>query len=131
MDWIDDVKLEPIKISFVNTWFIINEEEKTVGCKLRFNIKGSKDAIKIINDFADDKFREVTAYARLHEGDVFDIESGKKVARARAESMAYRRFERMLCRITCQLMGVIDSFADFNEKTHNVIESNNKYIGKF
>ena len=129
MNWKDDVKLEPIKISFEAPHFYTKEDK--VFCKLGFYIKGSDDVIRIIENFADAECCEVTAYAKLHPEDNFDMNAGMKVARARAESMAYRQFERMLCRITCRMMGVIDSFADFNEKTHNVIESNNKYIAKF
>lgn len=125
----EDVKLEPIKISFETPHFYTKDDK--VFCKLGFSIKGSDDVIQIIENFADADCCEVTAYAKLHPEDNFDINAGMKVARARAESMAYRQFERMLCRITCRLMGVIDQFVDFNEKTHNVIESNNKYIAKF
>jgi hypothetical protein len=125
------VKLESVKISFEEPCFYVKEEENKVFCKLGFYIKGPEDVIRIIENFADAECCEVTAYAKLHPEDNFDLNVGMKVARARAETMAYRQFERMLCRITWRLMGVIDAFVDFNEKTQNVIESNNKYISKF
>ena len=129
MDWKDDVKLEPIKISFETPHFYTKDDK--VFCKLGFSIKGSDDVIRIIENFADADCCEVTAYAKLHPEDNFDINAGMKVARARAESMAYKQFERMLNRITHRMMGVVDSFCDFSYKSDRVIKHNKEFISKF
>lgn len=127
----EDVKLEPIKISFDGTTYYAKEKANKVGCRLTFSIKGPDDVIKMLESFADEDLYEVVAETKLHPDDEFNFEKGCKIAQAKAENMAYRRLDRMLNRITHRLMGVVDSFCDFSYKSDRVIKHNKEFISKF
>lgn len=124
-------KLEPIKISFDGTAYYVNEKTNKVGCRLTFSFKGPDSVIKVLSQFADVECCEVLAEATLHPKDRFDVEKGVAVARAKAESMAYRKANNMFKRICGKLADVALSFKNFNDKTIRVIEHNNEYISKF
>lgn len=123
--------LEPIKISITNTTYYVNKKANTVGCHISFNIKGPDNAINIISLLFDHDCYEVTAEAHLNPDDNFDFEIGKKVARAKAESMAYKRVSRMLVRIAYKMNEAIMSFGEFIDKAERVINHNDKYLAKF
>ena len=123
--------LEPIKISITNTTYYVNTKANTVGCRLSFNIKGPDNTIDIISLLFDHDCYEVTAEARLNPEDNFDYEIGKKVARAKAESMAYKRVSRMLVRIAYKMNEAMMSFGEFIDKAERVIIHNDKYLAKF
>lgn len=90
-----------MKLSFYETTYYINETKKTVTCKVRCSLTADDKLMEMLSCltwFAD---KDVTA---LREGgplefvataytdpvDNFDVEIGKKIARAKAESMAYQ-----------------------------------------
>lgn len=123
--------IEPIKLSVRDTIFYVNEKTKAVGCKLYFDVKGPADVISVIKTFTDNSRYEVVAEARVNPEDTYNIEVGKKVARAKAESMAYRQLANILQRITYRLMTVLNSVDDFMYKTDAVIEHNNNYLATF
>lgn len=127
----EDVKLEPIKISFEGATYYVKEKTNKVGCRLTFSIKGPNDVIKMLESFVDEELYEVVAETKLHPDDEFNFEKGCSIARAKAENMAYRRLDRMLNRITHRLMGVVDSFCDFSYKSDRVIKHNKEFISKF
>lgn len=123
--------IEPIKISVTNTTYYLNKKANVVGCRLSFNIKGPDNVIKVIDALFDYDCYEVTAEAHLNPDDNFDFEIGKKVARAKAESMAYNRVSKLLARIAIKMTGVIESFTTFVDKADVVITHNNEYLSKF
>lgn len=123
--------IEPIKISVTNTTYYLNKKANVVGCRLSFNIKGPDNVISIIEALLDYDCYEVTAEAHLNPADNFDFEIGKKVARAKAETMAYNRVSRLLTRIAIKMTNAIDSFTTFVDKADAVITHNNKYLSKF
>jgi hypothetical protein len=122
---------EAIKLSVTDTIYYVNEKTKAVGCKLYFDVKGSRDAITVIKHFSDNNCYEVTAEARLNPGDTFDLETGKRVARAKAESMAYKRLNNLLYRISQRLLNVLSDIDNFAYKTDDVIEHNDNYLKQF
>lgn len=123
--------VEPIKLSVQNTVFYVNKKTNVVGCKLYFDVKGPSDVITALKSYADYPCCEVTAEAHLNPDDNFDVEVGKKIARAKAESMAYRRLANLLNRIAYRMLNVLDSFDDFMYKADSVVDHNNTYLATF
>ena len=123
--------LEPIKISVTGYNYYVNEAKKTVGCRMFFDIKGPDCVIKILEQFADTACCEVHAEAHLDPADKFDYKTGVRIARAKAESMAYRRANNLFKRICGKLADAAIAFANFDEKTAQVLDHNKEYIAKF
>lgn len=63
--------------------------------------------------------------ATCSENDAFDLEIGKRVARAKAESSAYRQINK---RINKALKQIEDLSVEFNDKTFAVEDHNWDYI---
>lgn len=131
MNKFNRTSLEPIKISFDTPIYYVNKKNNKVGCRLTFGIKGPASVIKVINAFTDEDCFEVVAEASLHPKDRFDVETGTAIARAKAETMAYRRVNRLFKRICGKLADVAIAFSDFDVKTATVINNNDKFLSKF
>lgn len=131
MNKFNSTMLDPIKISFERPVYYVNEKTNKVGCRLPFSIKGPNSVIKVIEAFADEECCEAVAEASLHPDDIFDIEKGVAIARAKAETMAYRKVNRLFKRICEKLSDVAIAFMDFEEKSLFVIDNNNNYLSKF
>ena len=131
MNNFNNTTLEPIKISFDTPIYYVNKKTHKVGCRLSFGIKGPTSVIKVINSFADEKCFEVVAEASLHPDDNFDIEKGTTIARAKAETMAYRRVNRLFKRICGKLANVAIAFTNFDHKALTVINNNDEFLSKF
>ena len=131
MNNFNSTTLEPIKISFDTPIYYVNKKTNKVGCRLQFEIKGPDSVIKVINSFADEDCFEVVAEASLHPDDNFDIEKGTTIARAKAETMAYRRVNRLFKRICGKLANVAIAFMDFDHKALTVINNNDDFLSKF
>lgn len=131
MNKFNSTTLEPIKISFDTPIYYVNKKNNKVGCRLSFGIKGPASVITIINSFTDEDCFEVVAEASLHPDDSFDIEKGKTIARAKAETMAYRRVNRLFKRICGKLADVAIAFMDFDVKSATVINNNDEFLAKF
>jgi hypothetical protein len=98
---------------------------------MKFHIKGSNDALNIATVLWDGTTDEVTAEAHIAPGDVFDVETGKKIARAKAESMAYKKAMNFLHRVAGRCMDVLSQYDAFMYIAENVIEHNKKYLATF
>lgn len=94
-------KNDVFKLSFVHTKYIVDEENKTVTAKVKVKFPAlvkSKHFSRPNNDFHDVSaaFRKYPktfiGKAICNPNDTFDIEKGKKIARARADKMAYNSF---------------------------------------
>ena len=131
MNKFNSTTLEPIKISFDTPIYYVNKKTNKVGCRLSFGIKGPASVITIINSFTDEDCFEVVAEASLHPDDKFDIEKGTTIARAKAETMAYRRVNRLFKRICGKLADVAIAFMDFDVKAATVIDNNDEFLAKF
>lgn len=132
------------KLSFGEPRYLVNEEKKVVTCLIKYHLKGTHKGIMqvlsvmdtvIKNDYRDNIFRDefiVNAQSKLHPGDEFDVEIGKKIARAKAESSAYEFTNNCLQKIYNEFVKITEKAAtEFDFNTENVIYHNEKYIKKF
>lgn len=94
-------KNDVFKLSFVHTKYIVDEENRTITAKVKVKFPAlvkSKHFSRPNNDFHDVSaaFRKYPktfiGKATCNPHDTFDIEKGKKIARARADKMAYNSF---------------------------------------
>lgn len=132
-----------IKLSFKEPRYIVNEEKKVVTCLIDYRVKCSIYEIKTMignmcalagQDSQDSIFHTFTvnAQARLHPNDVFDVEVGKKIARAKAESYAYKFANDQLQKYCKKFINRVNKALDnFDLKTSEVVHHNNKYLEKF
>lgn len=124
-------QVEPIKLSITDTIFYTNPKNMSVGCKIYFVIKGPNDVLNIINMFADEDCHEAVAEAHVNPEDVYDVETGKRIARAKAESLAYKKVNKLFSRICGRLTCAAISFMEFNEKSESVVNHNDEYLSRF
>ena len=122
---------EKFKLSVISTEYHINKKKHRVRCKLKVGIKGDPTTIDMLQNFSDYPFVYVTGEANLSPCDTFNVEVGKKIARAKAESLAYARLSRELDRILQKMMGIAEDFAMFKKKANGVCEHNAKFIKEF
>lgn len=133
-----------LKLSFNEPTFYVNESKKTVTCVLnyRLRVKGNDvlaTAIHLVSgaylDNDDNAIRYpfvVSCTAKLNPLDKFDVEIGKKVARAKAESLAYKHISRTLNRSIGKFVRESTELCtEFNCKMFNVCAHNDEYISKF
>lgn len=133
------------KLSFEEPKFFINEKKGIVTCVMEYRFAGADYVLKDIADlffgnkdlFGCDNplkgyYTTVTASAKLDPQDKFDVEKGKKVARAKAESQAYRFISKTLSRVLEKyLTNLTISVGEFQTKALGVIEHNDRYIKQF
>jgi hypothetical protein len=131
--------MEKIKLSFEEPTYFINHDKKTVTCKVEFLIKGNPRILNYLDhvSFAYKNelltgYHTAIATAKLNPMDQFDVNTGIKVARAKAESWAYQMVNSHIKNTLKKCMvEVYDVVKDFEEKASNVKEHNNKYIQSF
>lgn len=129
------------KLSFNEPDFFVNEEKGVVTCVMDCYLKGVD---QVLNHMANNVYGyynhdnpiggnfTITASAKLDPQDKFDKEKGKKVARAKAESKAYKRISKSLLHVIekyCEKLG--NNLAEFETKALGVIEHNDRYIKQF
>lgn len=133
-----------LKLSFNEPTFYVNESKKTVTCVMgyRLRVKGNDAlaaAIHLVSGAYLDNDENAIRYpfvvsstAKLNPLDKFDVETGKKVARAKAESLAYKHISRTLNRSIGKFVReAVELCAEFNHKAVNVCAHNDEYISKF
>lgn len=114
----------------------INEKKQTVTCVLTYRIRTSLTNEFIImsvnNKFYQSKQYIAVGVSYLTPGDEFDVEIGKKIARARAESEMYKNtgeyIQKIMNKVNNEFM---NSAMGFLEKCANIIEHNEDYISQF
>ena len=74
---------------------------------------------------------ELTAYATADPDDEFNVDTGMKIARAKAESMAYRRVKNLLSRFVVFDYDFTLKAVKFADKALDMIDHNEEYISKF
>lgn len=94
--------MERIKIHYHEPEYFINRENKTVTCKMNYDLSLPIDLL-IISDtiLSKDNRSHIVAKATTtcHGEDVFDIQKGMKVALAKAEINAERQVSKFMRRI--------------------------------
>lgn len=135
-----------IKLSFGSPEYFVNESNNTVTCKLSFRLNPSDgtrynsycDALFNLSD-AVLKEEETLRYswtiaetAKLDPADTFDVETGKKVARAKVESSAYKFIANKVAKIINSGYDVIACACEqFIEKAAGVKRHNDEYLSQF
>lgn len=123
--------VEPIKLSISHITYWVNEKTKVVGCKMRYHIKGADDVIELCAALGDNRNNLIVAEAHLAPGDTFDIETGKRIARAKAESMAYRNAMSYLYGVVDKALCALNQIDNFMYKAEGVLEHNDRYLATF
>lgn len=123
--------VEPIKLSISHITYWVNEKTKVVGCKMRYHIKGDDNVLDMCLALGDNRNNLVVAEAHLAPGDTFDVETGKRIARAKAESMAYKSAMSYLNGAADKALCALNQIDDFLDKAEGVLEHNDKYLATF
>lgn len=113
--------IETFKLQHVALEFKVNEVKQTVTAIEKF----------IVPKF---KFRFTTvgvAKLNTEKGDTFDVETGKKLARAKAEKEAFSRFKAELKKFLKWNMALYDKLNATIEKMNNYIDHQKEYIKTF
>ena len=95
-------QVEPIKLSFTDPIYYTKPNASgttTVYCKLQFVVKGPSYVLNAIDLYADEDCYEATGQATVDPRDAYDFETGKRIARAKAESLAYKKTSKLFARI--------------------------------
>lgn len=136
-----------IKLSFKEPEFYVNEAKRTVTCVLRYRMHSTSDArynnlwsaLCCMSDHVLDEDANVLRYSFMvtetavaSPFDEFDVEKGKKVARAKAEASAYKHTAKALYKVMGEALKVLtDSSAEFITKASIVCKHNQEYIETF
>ena len=123
-----------IKLSETSCEYFINEEKKTVTCKLNYSLKTDRDTeealVHLINMFPF-YTQNATATTHLSDGDTFDVKKGMQAARAKAETMAYKQMKQIIKTLSGKLASMLVSTNDFVHRADDVIKHNNEYRKTF
>lgn len=135
------------KLKFWDPDYYVNEKKGTVTCVLKFRLDSvdssqkDEDAFKAVRYMTESVYGEdnpisyrysITETAKLDPKDTFDVEIGKKVARARAESSAYRFCSKILTKsIEKFTFNLASAASKFIEKASGVVRHNKHYIDQF
>lgn len=126
---------ENIKLAFEEPDFRINHKKERVRCILNFSLKGDQKVLQMLSAFyqitKDPLDRTIVVDVKPSNGDAFCVDTGMKVARARAEKLAYRRVAKFLQRfqaLNFEADKLIDSFF---HKAESTIEHNDSYLKQF
>ena len=129
-----------IKLSVTDTKYFINPTKHSITCKMQYVVRYPLGVEPIIDycsailgqNNMDPSTNEVVVTARLHPNDSWDEKVGMSVARAKAESAAYKRVRKMLQRVMNHIYDTVvsPSYA-FSNKAKGVEKHNVEYISKF
>lgn len=102
---------------------------------LEFKVNEVKQTVTAIEKFIVPKFKlrfTTVGVSKLNEkGDTFDVETGKKLARAKAEKEAFSRFKAELNKFLKWNMALDDKLNATIEKMNNYIDHQKEYIKTF
>lgn len=113
--------IETFKLQHVALEFKVNEVKQTVTAiekfiVPKFNFKFTTVGVSKLN---------------IEKGDTFDVETGKKLARAKAEKEAFSRFKAELKKFLKWNMNFDDKLNATIEKMNNYIDHQKEYIKTF
>lgn len=103
---------------------------------LEFKVNEVKQTVTAIEKFIVPKFKlrfTTVGVSKLNteNGDTFDVETGKKLARAKAEKKAFSRFKAELKKFLKWNMALDDKLNATIEKMNNYIDHQKEYIKTF
>lgn len=122
------------RITFLSESYSVNERNKTVSCKLICTIPDlefnyNKDGHNIPENI--DKTIIVKGIAKVLPDDIFDVESGKKIARTKAENKAYSKYLHNLSKFGQILKTYNEHIIEEEMKSIVIISHNKNYIESF
>lgn len=103
---------------------------------LEFKVNEVKQTVTAIEKFIVPKFELIfttvgVSKLNTEKGDTFDVETGKKLARAKAEKEAFSRFKAELKKFLKWNMALNDKLNATIEKMNNYIDHQKEYIKTF
>lgn len=110
---------ERIKIKFDDPEFFVNEENRTVTCKLRGVIDMPEGTYRVWEDLAT---------ARCSPEDEFNIEKGKRIALAKAENKIFKKAQRSLQYLKNDLEYTVNLISGYEINSQSCINHNEEYI---
>lgn len=130
-----------IKLSVVKAEYFTNFKKQTVTCKLTYRIKVTDRKMEYLMNYlggfvnnalyVSDTYN-VVATAKTLPGDKFDTHKGEQIARAKAESKAYSEVSSFFTKLNdIYTEKLFIPMGNFIDKSCNVIDHNNEFIGKF
>ena len=126
---------EKLKMSVTNTIFYVDRYKHHVKCELYFKIKGPKTTVDMLEAFRkttnDPLSYHVHSEAHLDPQDEFNVDTGMKIARAKAESMAYKRIMKFLGRYYAHMGEISNDIDDLYNKGFDTVGHNDEYLKKF
>ena len=126
---------DDFKLSIYDIEYHVNQKKKRVGCRISYRLKGDPKFIAMLYEFIrltmDPVEWELTAYATTSPEDEFNVDTGMKIARAKAESMAYCRVKNLLGRFFDFNHNLTLKAVEFATKAFDTIDHNEEYISKF
>jgi hypothetical protein len=116
------------KISFDNesAKFFVNEKKRTVACVLTGVMDTPRDFNSCV--FINPYVIKETATAKCADGDVFDVERGKRIALAKAENKVYLAAVRLLDEHMKHIVNIVNAYNKFNDKAYHTCAHNDDYI---
>ena len=135
--------MERFKLKFDEPRYYVNEKKNTVTCVMSCRLTGNPAVMEMLytmsnlsNDYSlYDNIRysfEVSATSKLYPGDTFDVETGKKVARTKAESQAYLNTSKKIGKLIDKYFNMVQNMYDeFYTKSESVASHNDEYLEKF
>jgi len=124
MKYRDDFKIRFTK----KPYFFVDNETKTVKCYLQGDVVTPNGLSG--NRFMDNFRMFATGYAKCDKNDIFDVEIGKKIALARAESKLYWKVRTEVIAAKNDALKFITGANRFINKAKNVCKHNEDYIEK-
>jgi hypothetical protein len=133
--------MELFKLSFREPEYEVNRDKGEVTWTMYYILKGNPKALSLLSrmgDFEHDphnRFRTCfkTVYtARVCDGDVFDVNIGKKIARTNAESNAYIQTSNLIFNMINKYSGMLENLHDsFYVKAQSVVDHNDEYLSPY
>jgi hypothetical protein len=123
-----------IKLSVVGRQYFFNKKKKTVTCKMSYKLKMDKsieNAFTYLMKRNPCLTQTVSSTAYLADGDTFDKKKGMQVARAKAESMAYKEMVLLMNSLRDILNNIEMGIIEFGFKVYDTINHNKEYLKTF
>jgi hypothetical protein len=132
--------MEQFKLSFREPEYVINEENKEVKCTMQYTLKGNPKMLGLLKCMGNLWFGneynnpfiigfESSYTAHACDGDVFDVNIGKKIARTNAESNAYVQSSNLIFNMINKYSGILEYLHEgFYVKAQSVIDHNAEYL---
>lgn len=119
-----------LKICYLTPIYTVDNEHKTVYCRLGCSIKNWNNIFKAFIKEGE-SFFYITTAAYCKGNDVFDPEKGKKIALAKAENKAEHKVISIIKRISNIMMDMNTVITRRYFDSMNNIDHNLEYINKY